>query len=43
MTDDDAVEALVVAIDAIFEDDYEHADDAAKAALGEIRKQKGGA
>lgn len=44
MTDerDDAVQALVVAIDAIFEGDLERADDATKQGLSKIRQQKGG-
>jgi len=37
---DEAWEPAVEAIDAIFEDDYDRAEDAALALLGQVRKER---
>jgi len=40
MSDDEAWEPAVEAIDAIFDDDYDRAEEALLASLGQVRKER---
>lgn len=40
MTDQESWEPAVEAIDAIFEDDYDRAEEALLASLGQVRKER---